>query len=196
MSRIAIFVDGAYLRHVLKEAASPASIDFAALNEKIRNGKELLRTYYYDCLPWRPDKPTPEERTRFSRYQRFYDTLVKHTPRFQVRLGKLARRHENGRVRYEQKQVDILLCVDLIQLAAKHRITDAALVAGDSDFLPAVEVARREGVVIHLFHGRTPHDELLACCDERIRIDASFIDSVRKGVADPRSLVASATDEK
>jgi uncharacterized LabA/DUF88 family protein len=82
-------------------------------------------------------------------------------------------------LRYEQKRVDILLGVDLVQLAAKHRITDAALIAGDSDFLPAIEVAKSEGVVVHLFHGRAPHDDLRICCDERTRIDRSLVEAIR-----------------
>ena len=47
----------------------------------------------------------------------------------------------------EQKQV---------LAAAKKSITDAAILAGDSDFLPAIEAAKPEGVVIHLFHGERP----------------------------------------
>jgi uncharacterized LabA/DUF88 family protein len=116
---------------------------------------------------------------RFAKHQSFHVALTRSTPRFQVRLGKLARRVDNGQVRYEQKRVDILLAVDLVQLAAKHQITDAAMLAGDSDFLPAIEIAKAEGVVLHLYHGATPHNDLKDCCDERIRIDQTFIDAIR-----------------
>jgi Uncharacterized conserved protein len=180
MSRIALFIDAAYLRYLLKEMPSDAAVDLRALIEKIRDGRDLLRTYYYDCLPWRADTPTMEQRARFAKQQKFYDGLVRRIPRFQLRLGKLARRHEDGRFWYEQKQVDILLSVDLVQLASRYRITDAAILAGDSDFLPAIELAKQEGVVMHLYHGRNPHRDLVACCDERVEIDMAFIESVRK----------------
>ena len=68
--------------------------------------------------------------------------------------------------------------VDLALLAAKHQITDAAIIAGDSDFLPAIVAAKAEGVVIHLFHGQFPHRDLISTCDERVRIDQPFIDSI------------------
>jgi uncharacterized LabA/DUF88 family protein len=176
--RVAVFIDGAYLEFVLKTEFRAPKINFELLAERVSGGRELLRSYYYDCLPFQSEAPTNDERQRFGRRQSFHSALTR-IPRFQVRLGKLARRHENGKVRYEQKRVDVLLAVDLVQLAAKHRITDAVLIAGDSDFLPALEVAKDEGVLIHLFHGSTPHDELYLCCDERSPIDQGFIDAIR-----------------
>ena len=176
--RVAVFIDGAYLEFVLKAEYRTPKIDFELLVERVSGGRELLRSYYYDCLPFQSEAPTNDERQRFGRRQSFHSALTR-LPRFQVRLGKLARRHENGKVRYEQKRVDVLLAVDLVQLAAKHRITDAVLIAGDSDFLPALEVAKGEGVLIHLFHGSTPHDELYLCCDERSPIDQELIDAIR-----------------
>lgn len=98
-----------------------------------------------------------------------------------MRLGKLAfRGTQDGRPIFEQKRVDILLGVDLVQLAAKHQITDAMVLAGDSDFLPAIEIAKQEGVVVHLFHGASPHNELLTRCDERVRIDDEIVDAIRR----------------
>jgi uncharacterized LabA/DUF88 family protein len=178
MARIAIFIDGAYLEYLLKEEFGAPRIDFKLLVKHVSENRELLRAYYYDCLPFQSEPPSAEERLRFSRRQGFHSALTR-IPRFQLRLGKLARRHDNGKLRYEQKRVDILLGVDLVQLAAKHRITDAALIAGDSDFLPAIEVAKSEGVVVHLFHGRAPHDDLRICCDERTRIDRSLVEAIR-----------------
>ncbi len=64
-------------------------------------------------------------------------------------------------------------------LAGKNQITHAALLAGDSDFLPAVEAAKLEGVLIHLYHGPTYHKDLWDQCDERTLIDQAFIDGIR-----------------
>ena len=141
MARCAIFIDGAYLEFVLKQEFGRPSVDFAGLVSKIAGSSDLLRAYYYDCLPYQSARPTPDESERFARRQKFHHAL-NLIPRFEVRLGKLAfRGHQNGRPIFEQKRVDILLGVDLVQLAAKHQITDAMIVAGDSDFLPAVEAA-------------------------------------------------------
>jgi uncharacterized LabA/DUF88 family protein len=179
VNRIALFLDGAYFQKLLRAEFSSAQIDFHRLALAMAGGREMLRTYYYDCLPYQSANPTKEERERFSRKQRFFSAL-EHLPRFQVRQGRLEYRglKDNGEPIFEQKRVDILLGVDLVLLAAKSQISDAAILAGDSDFLPAIEAAKAEGVVMHLFHGQYPHHDLLAACDERTRIDQPFINAV------------------
>lgn len=180
MGRIAIFIDAAYLQFTLREFKSPR-IDFEKLVSEMAGGREILRSYYYDCEPYQSDPPTPEEKKRFGGAQRFHYALDR-IPRFQVRLGKLAFRglNENGKPIFQQKRVDIQMGVDMVLLAAKHQISDAVILAGDSDFLPAIDAAKPEGVVIHLFHGDRPHADLVAKCDERTRIDQAFVDSILK----------------
>jgi uncharacterized LabA/DUF88 family protein len=78
--------------------------------------------------------------------------------------------------------VDILLGVDLARLAAMGRISDAVIVAGDSDFVPAIRAAKDDGVLIRLVHGRSPHRAIASIADERIRIDQALIDRIRRTV--------------
>ena len=67
MGRIAIFIDAAYLQFMLKNEFGTARIDFQKLVTKIADGREILRSYYYDCEPYQSDPPTPQERDRFRR---------------------------------------------------------------------------------------------------------------------------------
>lgn len=177
MSRIATFIDGAYLDFILRDEFASARIDYALLAKKISEPYELLRTYYYNCLPYQSNPPTPDEKIRFGQKQSFFDRLNKF-PRFEVRLGRLAWRgvDPNGKPILEQKRVDLMLGLDLALLSFKHQITHAAILAGDSDFIPAIQVAKDEGVLIHLYHGRHPHNELWDVADERVRMDKDFID--------------------
>lgn len=181
MGRIAIFIDAAYLQFTLKNEFESPKICFQKLVNRMAGGREILRSYYYDCEPYQSDPPSPEERERFSRTQRFHYALDQ-IPRFQVRLGKLAFRGNNieGKPIFQQKRVDIQMGVDLVLFAAKNLISDAAILAGDSDFLPAIDAAKPEGVVIHLFHGAHPHTDLMARSDERTRIDRAFVDAILK----------------
>ena len=153
-NRIAIFIDGAYLDYCLRDEFNSSRIDYGTLAAQLSDGHDLLRTYYYHCLPYQSDPPTTEEASRFGRMQSFVSQLER-LPRFSVKLGKLAFRgkRDDGRPILVQKRVDIMLGVDLVQLSTKGQISTAALVAGDSDFLPAVSVAKQEGVVVHLYHG-------------------------------------------
>ena len=142
-------------------------------------GREILRTHYYDCPPYQSARPTDSESRRVSNHGKFVYAL-EQIPRFQVRQGRLEYRgkRDDGSPIFHQKRVDILLGVDLALLAAKHQITDAAILAGDSDFLPAVEAAKPEGVVVHLYHGASPHRDLVSRCDERTRITDDFISDI------------------
>ena len=45
-----------------------------------------------------------------------------------------------------QKQVDMKLGLDIASLALKQLVTKIILISGDSDFVPAAKLARREGI--------------------------------------------------
>ena len=177
--RIAIFIDGAYLANVLRNEFNGARIDFQTLSKTIAGDSEILRTYYYNCLPFQGNPPLPDDKARYDAARRFNDALMM-LDRYEVRLGRLEFRgiDADGKPRFEQKRVDILLGVDMVQLAAKGHIQEAIVVAGDSDFIPAISVAKSEGVIVRLLHGSHCHDDLRREVDERIRFDADFIRSV------------------
>ncbi|MCY4582117.1 MAG: NYN domain-containing protein [Chloroflexi bacterium] len=180
----AVFVDGAYLEKVLLYDHDKAPIDFGRLVAAMVEGGELLRAYYYHCLPYQSNPPTNEERARYAARHRFF-TALRHIPRFEVRLGKLVRRgmDRDGKPVFQQKRVDLMLGVDMALLAGKHRIGKVALLSGDSDFTPAVEAVKNEGVLTTLWHGSLtrevrPSSELRQACDERRELTAELIQSV------------------
>jgi len=179
VTRVAIFIDGAYLGYLLKDEFGLVKIDYKALAEKMADGVDILRTYYYHCPPFQSSNPTQEETERFARAQSFFKALDR-LPRFEVRLGRLAHRgfDANGQPIFEQKRVDIMLGVDLALLSGKNQITHAALLAGDSDFIPAVLAAKNEGVLVRLYHGRNYHKDLWDCIDERFPITKGFIEAI------------------
>lgn len=186
MERAAIFIDGAYLDKTLQFEFSQVRIDFGLLSERMAGRASVLRTYYYHCPPYMSMEPTPDERVRADAKDRFFSALAR-LPRFQLRLGKLVRRGEDrdGRPIFVQKLVDIMLGVDLVQLAATRQISQAVLLVGDSDFLPAIEVAKQLGVMVVLWHGPmsangSVHRDLWESCDERHEITQGVIDDLRR----------------
>lgn len=182
MGRAAIFIDGAYLDYTLKDDFQLAKIHYGGLSEALAGEKEILRTYYYHCLPYQSEPPTVEEAERFGKRQAFFHRL-REIPRYEVREGRLEfrGRRDDGTPIFQQKRVDVMLAVDLTLLSAKRQITDAILVTGDSDFIPPVSVAKNEGVVIWLYHGTAnpPHNDLWELADERIPLTQELIDSIR-----------------
>ncbi|WP_030174845.1 NYN domain-containing protein [Spirillospora albida] len=147
-ARYAIFVDAGYLY-----AASGALLlgcgsrrEYRVAAEKLikaltdhadgqRRG-ELLRVYWFDAAPRR--QPTVDQR------------VIANLPLVKLRLGNL---NAQG----QQKGVDAQLRADLEALARHRAITDAVLLAGDEDMLPAVEAAQRYGVRVHLWGVEPTH---------------------------------------
>lgn len=187
--RCAIFIDGAYVDKLFQHHLGGVKVDYAKLANHFSAGSDLLRTYYYHCLPYQSNPPTADERSRFSGAEKYMAALSR-LPRFQVRLGKLEYRgvQTDGSKIFAQKRVDILLGVDMVELAATRQISKAVLVAGDSDFLPAIEVVKRHGVLTVLWHGTrgghgrqsTCHNDLWDICDERFEIDSDVAKSVSR----------------
>lgn len=102
---------------------------------------------------------------------------LKQLPRFEIRLGKLARYGNN----FVQKRVDILMAVDLVRLSWAKQISKAILVTGDSDFVPAIQAAKDAGVLVSLYYSPLSiHDELLSVVDERFVITENLIDSIKR----------------
>jgi len=187
MGRLAVFVDGGYISRIARDVFN-VNPDYGKLSQAITkeiNGQsaepvDLLRTLYYDCLPYQSPKPTPSESERFGKARKFYDALGRLS-RFEVRLGRLAY-HGNdaqGRPIFQQKRVDLLLGLDFALLAGKHQIGHAAIVSGDADLIPAVEVAKQEGVCVWLFHGPAGSyaRELWEVVDERFELTQAFMTS-------------------
>ncbi|WP_245595281.1 NYN domain-containing protein [Fictibacillus gelatini] len=183
-ARTALFIDGGYLDNILR-AFGKAKIDYEKLAMCMSEDRQLLRAYYYHCLPYQTSHPTEEESKQFSNAQKFFRKLNRLNS-FTVREGKLAFRgiDDEGRTIFEQKRVDVSLATDIVLHSTKRLITHASLLTGDSDFLPALEIAKSEGVHLTLFYSdkedTLPHDELLDIVDERKVIDYNFIDSLRR----------------
>jgi len=79
---------------------------------------------------------------------------------------------------FEQKMVDALLSIDLVHASLKGKTTHVALVAGESDFVPAIEVARSESASVWLFHGSRTHLDLWSVADERVQLTNQFVSGI------------------
>lgn len=182
MGRSAVFIDGAYIEFLIREEFAEMRVDFARLSQRLAGSRELLRTYYYHCLPYQGANPTEEETKRYTNKLRFFRTLDR-LPRFEVRLGEIVYRgvREDGRENFVQKRVDMMLGVDLVRLATSGQITDAILVASDSNLVPAVSAAKECGVLVTLFHGRKAgaNEDLWTLCDERFAITDDLLSAVQ-----------------
>ncbi len=73
------------------------------------------------------------------------------------------------------------MAVELVRLSWSHQIGYAVIIAGDSDFVPAIEAAKDAGVITRLVYSKKSiHDELLASVDERFEMNQNFFDTVKR----------------
>lgn len=177
--RAAIFIDGGYFVNRLKdERVLVEDLDYGRLSEHLLSPLrrelpiDILRCYFYDCPPWMPEEPNEAENKRMESHRAFIDG-IESKDRWQVRLGKLERRRDGNVEYFVQKRVDVMLSVDLVRHAAAGHIQHAILLAGDSDFIPAVAAAKESGVTVSLWGGalNTIHRDLGRIADELHRFD-------------------------
>lgn len=174
--RAAIFIDGGYVLKTFQE--SKINPDYSRMAEYLlaplrkQIPIDLLRCYFYYCPPWMSQTPTEDELRRMAVHEKFVDD-IESIDRWQIRLGKLEKRREGDRDVFSQKRVDVMLSVDMVRHAAAGHIQHAVLVAGDSDFIPAVNAAKDHGATITLVcaRDRSAHKDLLKVADEVLYFD-------------------------
>lgn len=153
----AIFIDGGYIAEITKNLG--IRIDFERLRDYVKGKTQLYRTYYYYCMPFQSAEPSAEESTRYSKASKFIERL-RQIPDFEVKLGKIQRVYNKEFHKYEfnQKMVDVMIAVDIVKLSIEKTITRAILMAGDSDFVYAIEIAKQYGIDIELYYYRDHKD--------------------------------------
>jgi uncharacterized LabA/DUF88 family protein len=173
LSRYAIMVDVGYIYasagELLFSAASRREyrVDADKLIQALTRHAEdhvrgeLLRIYWYDAA--RDRVPTIDQR------------VIAQMPWVKLRLGNL-------NARGQQKGVDAQIRADMEALARHRAITDAILVAGDEDMVPAVEAAQAFGVRIHLWGVEPPYGTNQA---ERLVWESDTVDVLERSFVEP-----------
>jgi uncharacterized LabA/DUF88 family protein len=173
LSRYAIMVDVGYIYAAAGELLFSASsrreyrVDADKLIQAlIRHAEgqvpgELLRVYWYDAA--RDRVPTIDQR------------VIAQMALVKLRLGNL-------NARGQQKGVDAQIRADMEALARHRAITDAILVAGDEDMVPAVEAAQAFGVRVHLWGVEPPYGTNQA---ERLVWESDTVEVLERSFVEP-----------
>ncbi len=174
--RAAIFIDGGYFLSLMKKnniEPKYEDLDTYFLKQlRKSNPLDLLRCYFYYCAPWMSPEPKEKELKRMEEHEQFMGEILA-LDRWAIKLGKLRKRWDGYKEYFEQKRVDVLLSVDMVRHAAAGHIQHIILVAGDSDFIPAVEAAKESGATVSVWYGdeNSIHKDLFALADITHKID-------------------------
>src|ERR1022692_4850359 len=173
LSRYAIMVDVGYIYASAGELLFSASsrreyrVDADKLisalikqaDDQVRG--QLLRGYWYDAAR--------------ARVPAFDQRVIAQMPLVKLRLGIL-------NARGQHKGVDAQIRADMEALARHRAITDAMLVAGDEDMVPAVEAAQAFGVRVHLWGVEPPYGTNQA---ERLVWESDTVEVLERAFIEP-----------
>src|SRR5574341_2345110 len=164
-----LFIDGAYLREhysqsVRKWFGDGGEIDFQTLKKNLG----VQKCFYYDCLDdIKHDSETESEFNSRLAQQESVFNKIREVDGTHVRLGSLTGSKKNKR----QKEVDILLAVDMMNHAVRQNMSRAFLLSGDRDFKPLVESLVQMGLfVIVVADIQHTSNELAWAADKYIKV--------------------------
>lgn len=161
-----VFIDAAYLALAMKQIGASTKIfdlDLEKMCDELVGAYSRLRTYFYNVVP-------PNEQTAKS--VRDFHTDLGLGDRIEVRLGKMQKTPGDRKDR--QKQVDVLLALDMFRLASSGKMDMAILVSGDGDFVPLLQAVKDEGVLTKVVYAPNSFDnDLRIVADGHLEIGAS-----------------------
>jgi len=153
--RLMIFIDGSNLYHSLKGHFRRTDIDMGKFANKILDKRRLIRIY---------------------RDQQAFFASVSAIPYCELRLGRLVYINWPNAPPYE-KGVDIQLTTDLLTHSYKNNYDVAILVAGDSDYVGALQAVKDNGknIEVALFGKERTSRPLREVADRVITIDRRLL---------------------
>ncbi len=173
--RVMIFIDGSNMYHSLKNFFKRTDIDIGKFCDKLLDKRRLIRIYYYNARVGQKEEP-----------ERYHDQLkffagVTAIPYCELRLGRLVYNNWPAGPPYE-KGVDILLATDMITHSFKNNYDVAILIAGDNDYVGAIQAVKDNGkhLEVALFGKERTSMQLRTVADRVIVINARLLNKCWK----------------
>jgi len=168
--RLMIFIDGSNLYHSLKAHFRRTDVDMGRFCSKLLDRRRLIRIYYYNAIVGRKEEPE-----RYQHQQAFFAS-VRAIPYCELRLGRLVYINWPNTPPFE-KGVDIQLTTDLLTHSFKNNYDVTILVAGDSDYVGALQAVKDNGknVEVALFGKERTSRPLREVADRVITIDGRLL---------------------
>ena len=168
--RVMIFIDGSNLYHSLKNIFNRTDLDIGKFCRRLLGRRKLVRIYYYNAKVGKKEEPE-----RYKSQQTFF-AGVNAIPYAELRLGQLIYNNLPSIPPYE-KGIDVQLTTDMLTHSFKNNYDVAILVAGDSDFAPALQAVKDYGkhVEVVLFGKQGTSRELRRVADKVITANSRLL---------------------
>ena len=178
--RVMVFIDGSNLYHSLKHYYGRTDLDIGKFCRNLLRRRQLIRIYYYNAKVGRKEEPE-----RYKHQQAFFAS-VSTIPYAELRLGNLVYTNWPTVPPYD-KGTDVQLATDMLTHSFKNNYDVAILVAGDSDFAPALQSVKDYGkhVEVALFGRVGTSQELRRVTDKVTAINKQLLGSCWKSRTSP-----------
>lgn len=176
--KTSVLVDGGYLREVLnikrghRYYPKAEEVEIFCKNTLLKENEYLYRVFFYDA------KPDNDKNADY-----FYNK-IESLPFFALRMGRLVNHTAKGAVaNYVQKGVDMKIGLDIASMAYKKLVDRIVIVTNDTDLIPAIKLARINGIQVRTVNLDSIHSLFQAHSDmwEKIEIHDHFTESLKKG---------------
>jgi len=168
--RVMIFIDGSNLYHSLKTYFKRTDIDIGKFSQKLLEKRRLIRIYYYNARVGLKEEPE-----RYHDQQKFF-AGINAIPYCELRLGRLVYINWPNTPPYE-KGVDIQLATDMLTHSFRNNYDVAILVAGDNDYVGALQAVKDNGkhIEVALFGKEQTSRQLRVVADKVLTINARLL---------------------
>jgi uncharacterized LabA/DUF88 family protein len=168
-----LFIDGGYLQGVYRDLFEPLFGSGYLVDYKSVMGTfNARRAFLYDCLDdiQKEKESEADFKARVQRQEDHFEAIDKvegvHVVRGYLSPGK----------KRQQKEVDVLLSVDMLTHSFSKNMDEAVLLSGDRDFRPVVENIVRLGTCVKVaYDPRTGSRELARAADYEMEIDITAL---------------------
>jgi uncharacterized LabA/DUF88 family protein len=166
-----VFIDGSNMYHSLKAYFRRTDIDIGYFCKKLVEHRRLIRIYYYNASVGKTEEPE-----RYKDQQKFFASVAL-IPYVELRLGRLVYTSAWPASPPYEKGVDVQLATDMLTHAFKNNYDAAVLVAGDNDFVGALQAIKDNGknVEVALFGRESTSRQLREVADRIITIDGRLM---------------------
>jgi uncharacterized LabA/DUF88 family protein len=160
-----LFIDGAYLRNVIERLHTEVFTNARPQLAHRQITGSHTKVFYYDCPPAKRQLETDEQhKARVDEQASLYDKL-RELRGWHVYEGVVKRTGKQAK----QKEVDILIAVDMLTHAHRRNMNTVSFLAGDQDFRPLIDALVRDGMFVELIYDPASiSKELAEAADSRV----------------------------
>lgn len=169
---VEIFVDGPNFHLAQRDERIHLRVDLNRLARRLSAGCRLVKLNYYTS-------PLPISGTSSYRAQQRFFAQIARSSRIELVLGRHEPRFDphTGLRHHMEKETDVNLAVDMVVGAYRDRYDVAMLVAGDTDYVRAVQALKERGKQLIWCPLPTQRrlDQLSKLADDTMELDAKFL---------------------